>query len=72
MMNFYKRVTFPVIVAVMLAAYPMEPVEAFSIKTPFKKAYHGVKYVGKKVGQGLEAGFVLFLGAVFCAGGGCD
>lgn len=54
-----RKILICALFALALAA----PSEAFSLKTPFVKAKHGVVYVGKKVAQGLAAFF-------FCVGSG--
>lgn len=58
----------PLLLVVALLA--PAPAHAFSIATPFKKTVAGLKYAGKKVGQGAEFAVVAFFGFLFCVSSG--
>jgi hypothetical protein len=57
-----KRAIVAVLLVVLLAA----PADAFSVKTPFVKAKHGLVYVGKKIGDGVVYGMAAFFAVAFC------
>lgn len=54
----------------LLLVLGAQPADAFSLKTPFKKAGHVLKVTGQKIGDGLVWATAAFAAVAFCVSTG--